>query len=328
MADSKKGSEEPQKQAPISVAVEESFTDEDLDQVLSEEDPEFLKTVKEISQDKNLSLSQIVITDEDQILNEEKSAWENGGRLKKAIYRFFPFMPKLSLILKKWKFALFSFLRAEWVRSKNFLYFLATDGKQKSLQAVKKVLNAISDFLSNSMRNFKYLGWKLKVAVLMILIVAVGTGLFIYKSVTHGVLPQKDELFMPTLERVASEVKEYDPASETEPFYENLRAPSNILQLPKVVVNLRKSSQSGTNPMGAFEFFVEGMAPEVVIEIKDREVEIRDRVQRVLEEFSFDILDKAEGKKLVCEKLKKEINLLLTTGKVKKVWIKTVILKP
>lgn len=80
--------------------------------------------------------------------------------------------------------------------------------------------------------------------------------------------------------------------------------------------------------MGAYEFYLEGMVPEVVIEIKDREVEIRDLMQRVLEEFNFDQAESAEGKLLINEKLKKEVNAKLTTGKLKQVWIKTAIVKP
>lgn len=314
--------------AQISVAVDQDLTDDDLDQVIAENDPEFLQAVQEIGGDKDLSLSQIVISDEDQALNEEKDAWENSGRIGKLFYKALPGLPVFSLKLKKLNFTLFALARAAWVRLTNFLYFLATDGKNKVIQGISGGVGAITGSISESIRQFKFLRFRLKIAVLAILFLAVGTAAFIYRSFTQGVVPVKDELFIPTLERVASDVYEYDPATEAEPFYENLRAPTNILLIPKIVVNLKRSSTSGSNPMGAFEFFIEGMSPEAVIEIKDREVEIRDRMQRGLEEISFDQADTPEGKKFLCEKLKKEINLILTTGKIKRIWIKTIILKP
>jgi len=329
MADTKKtGSDEPPQTAPISIEVDEELSDADLDQAIAESDPDFLKTIGEIANDKGLSVSQIVVSDEDQALNEEKAAWEKSGKLARTFYKVLPFLPFLSLKLKKWKFSIFSFLRADYIRLANFFYFLATDGKNKLLAKIKGGIGAITEFVSESFRQFRYLSGKLKLAVFGIIILFLGTSFFIYRSVTRGVVPIKDELFIPSLERVASEVYEYNPATEVEPFYDNLRAPTNILLIPKVVVNLKKSSLSGANPMGAFEFYIEGMSPEAVIEIKDREVEIRDRIQRGLEEITFDQADSPEGKKYLVEKIKKEVNLLLTTGKIKRIWIKTVLLKP
>jgi flagellar basal body-associated protein FliL len=80
--------------------------------------------------------------------------------------------------------------------------------------------------------------------------------------------------------------------------------------------------------MGAFEFYLEGEDSEVIVEVKDREVEIRDRMQRTLEEFTFDQAADADGKKMIVDKLKKEINQSLSTGKIRKIWFKTVVIKP
>jgi hypothetical protein len=329
MAQSKSESHaEPKKEAPISVAVDQELSDSALDEALGEEDPEFLRSVSEIGADKTLSLSQIIITDEQQALNEERDAWQNSGRVGKAVFRVFPGIARVSVLLKKWEFQIFAFLRAEWVRTKNFLYFLATDGKNKVLGALKRRVSVVTEAISESQRNFRYLSWKRKLSFFGILALMGGTGFFIYRSFTHGVIPMETELFIPTMERLATEVSEYDPETEVEPFYDNLRVSGNILLIPKMVVNLRKSAHSGDNPMGAFEFYTEGIAPEVPLEIKDREIEIRDLMQRVTEEFTFDQIDSPEGKRLLCDRLKREVNAVLTTGKLKKVWIKTVIVKP
>lgn len=328
MAETKTEHEDSNKEAPISVAVDQELSDSALDEALGEEDPDFLKSVTEIGADTSLSMSQIVITDEEQALNDERDAWQNSGRIGKAIFRVFPGIARISVTVKKWQFLVFSFLRARWVGIKNFLYFLATDGKNKVLGAVKTRVHSGKEAAGESLRNFKYLSWKQKLGFFGILVLIGATGFFIHRSVTRGVVSTHSELFIPTMERLATEVSEYNPETETEPFYENLRVTGNILLIPKMVVNLKKSSQSGENPMGAFEFFLEGIAPEVPLEIKDREVEIRDLMQRVAEEFTFDQVDSPEGKRLLCDRLKREINAVLSTGKIKKVWIKTVIVKP
>lgn len=327
MADTKNtGSEEPSK-SPPPVEVE-PLSDDDLDQAISEADPEFLKSISEIGNDKSLSLSQIVVSDADQALSEAKEAWAKSGPIGRLLFKLMPFLPLLSLKLRKVRVIISDFLRAEWIRAKNFLYFLATDGKNKFLGTIKAGINAVVDTVVEWLRQFRYLSWKLKLSFFGLLIFGATTVFIIYRSLTTGFVPIHNELFIPSIERIATEVFEYDPATEVEPFYENLRAPQSIIMMPKMVVNLKRSSKSGPNPMGAFEFFIEGMAPEVVIEIKDREVEIRDRIQRTLEDFNFDQADSPEGKKMICEKIQKEVNLVLTTGKIKRVWLKTAILKP
>lgn len=315
-------------EAPISVAVDEELSDADLDSALEEADPDFLKSINEIGQDKTLSLSQILISDEQQALNEERDAWEHAGRFRKALFHLVPSVARLSFSIKKWQFLLSSFVLARWVVVKNFIYFLATDGKNKAVGKIKHGIHTVTDRIDDSQRNFRYLHWHLKLAFFGIVVLLGVTSFFIYRSFTHGVIPTNNELFIPTMERLATQVFEYDPETEVEPFYENLRVAGNILLIPKMVVNLRSSAHSGANPMGAFEFFLDAMAPEVAIEAKDREIEIRDLMQRVTEEFTFDQVESPDGKRLLCDKLRKELNAILTTGKIKRVWIKTAIVKP
>lgn len=277
--------------AAISVAVdEEEINDADIDQALAEEDPDFIQTLGEIVKDPSLTETQ------------QDAVVEQVSLIHRLRFR-------VILEIRVWR--------------------------ERLKESPKLILGAIKNFIKSRMeafsewqRNFRYFSWKKKLAFFGILLMMAGTGFFIYRSLTHGILPSKDELFIRSLETYAKASEEYDPTTETEPFYDNLRTSSNILLIPKMVVNLKKSAQSGRNPMGAFEFYLEGMIPEAIVEIKDREIEIRDLMQRVAEGFSFDQLDTSQGKILLCERLQKEINPLLTTGKLKRVWIKTIILKP
>ena len=277
---------------------DEEILDSDIDQALAEEDPEFLASLTEMGKDKSFTETQAV-----DLPAERESLFE---RIK--------FRVKLSLTV--WK-----------TRSKELILWTLTKAPKIIFLAIKKYIGQKLEDFSEAQRNFRYLSWKMKLAFFAILLMMAGTGFFIYRSLTHGIVPVDEELFIRSLESVASQSQEYDVETETEPFYENLRSSNNILLIPKMVVNLKPSSQS-RNPMGAFEFYLEGMIPEVVVEIKDREIEIRDLMQRVVEGFSFEQLDTTAGKQLMSERLQKEINPRLTTGKIKRVWLKTIILKP
>lgn len=304
------------------------LTEADINNAISEADPDFLKFLDEVYNETSLSISHFILPEGKQVLKSEIADWASSRGLKKVIYRVFPLAPHLSFVFKKVKILILDFLRAGWVRIKNFMFFLVTTGRVKVFGTIVNFLSEKSEQISEAERNFRYLSLKLKSVFFGILILMAGTGFFIYRSWTYGVIPISSGPFLLSLDRVATKVYEFNPKTDVEPFYENLRVASSIIQLPKMVVNLRKSAHSRDNPMGAFEFYLEGMVPEVTIEIKDREVEIRDRIQRVIEDFTFDQVESPEGKQQMTDKIKKELNLQMISGKIKKIWIKTVIVKP
>lgn len=311
-----------------SVSLELELSDEEIDAALTEEDPEFLKQIKEVSKDKNLSLPSIEISDEDQALNDEKDLWAASGKFKRTLFRFYPGIAKISLKIKKLKFKLIVAFQDRKVRIKNFGYFLLTTGKDKIKQGVQRRVTSTKEKMSKASSSFKYMPITGKLAVFAMLALAAGTAAFIYVSVTRGVFRGQTNLFTTSLESVADQVYEMKPDEEQEPFYDNLRFGNHLLLIPKMVVNLRKSPKSSATPMGAFEFYVEGTNEDVLIEIKDREVELRDLMFRTLEDFNFEQADSPVGKEQMTEKLRKELNLVLTQGKIRKVWFKTAIVKP
>lgn len=321
-----------EKLQPVSVALDaeipRELTDEDIDALLANESPEFSTALKEIEGDKSLGLNEIEISDEEQELSEEIHLWQNAKGFRSKLVKVLPFLPRLSLRVKRLKFRIFHFSRGIWVRIKNFSYYLATDGRTKATGVLKSNFHSVQEFLGHQKESFKSLPRVKKVFAIGIVLAAGVTTFFIYRSLTHGVIPESTELFIPSLESIADETYDYDPETEVEPFYDNLRATQNLLLMPKIVVNLKRPISGNANPMGAFEFFIEGVVPEVIVEVKDREAAVKDAMQRAIEEFSFETLDTSEGKRALCERLRKEVNLLLTTGSIKRVLIKTIVLKP
>ncbi len=306
---------------------EEVFSDAELDQAIAEEDPEFMQSMKALAKDKELSISEIHFSSALEAINEEKARWSEGSKVAKLIFRFFPPIIYFSLALRKIWQRILALAVSTGIRLRNLGETLVHVSKRifylaislfKSLK--EKILAIVHIFQGFS--KFRKVGTVFSFMLLFL------TGAYFYQTATKGVIPKKFDLFALNLEKVASSVQFYEPENDFEPFYENLRIAIHTVLLPKFYVNLRPSKASGPNPMGAFEFFVEGMSPEVVIEAKDREVEVRDRISRTLEGFTFDIAEDPDGKKRICEKIKNELNSILTTGKIKEVYIKNLVIKP
>lgn len=138
---------------------------------------------------------------------------------------------------------------------------------------------------------------------------------------------KKTSLFLTSYAEWGVPVQDYNPLNEVQLFFDNPRLSKNILELKKMVVNLKPSTSSTENPMLAFEVRVEGLSKEVMVELKDREAEFVDRVLRVTEEFSYDELSDATGKQKLAEKIIDVMNANLTKGQVRKVMFSTFFLK-
>lgn len=299
-----------------------------LEQFLQQEAREFSDALQEIQNDKSLEAREIALSDEEQELADEINKWEASKGLPRILVRVLPFLPRLKIKIRKLHFQLMAWMRGLWVRFKNFCYFLATDGRHQIVAALKNSIAAAAAVFKSAGKRFSTYSKVMKFFAICILFFAGGTCFFIYRSLTKGVFPETQKLFIASMADVADEAFEYEPGAEMEYFYDNLRTTQNLLLLPRVVVNIKPSASSGVNPMAAFEFFIEGLIPEVIVEVKDREAAIKDLVQRTIEDFTFDVLDTPEGKRELCEKLVKEINRFLTTGTIQKVLIKTVVIKP
>lgn len=156
--------------------------------------------------------------------------------------------------------------------------------------------------------------------------------LFTVLSVTYyfmKIFPwgKADALFLRSYSEWGGLVQEYNPAVEVESFFDNARLNKNLITIRKMVVNLKPSEQSSANPMLAFEITIEGMTNEVVVEIKDREAELKDLILRTTEDFTYDELSSVTGKQNLTEKLLLTVNSQLTKGHIRKIFYKSFVLK-
>lgn len=112
------------------------------------------------------------------------------------------------------------------------------------------------------------------------------------------------------------------------PLSEEGQYPEFVVLIEKIVVNLRPSENSSSNPMVAMRLYFEVSSREGAIEMKDREHEMRDLIQRTIEKFSYDQVVSAQGKKSFKEALRREISSIMNTGIIKNVFIDDILIKP
>ncbi len=298
---------------------------EDLDTLINERDPTFGDLMSNIAENVKSDGLDIETLNYDELLDEGLGAWANPNGWRAKLLLIFPKILKTLKFIVKTK----SRIKKDIAISKLLLIRVKEIWWPNLLQHLK-----LSAF--KFLKNLKYLGQnfvklpiktKLIFSVLTIGIVVVA--LLSYRVATKGVLPPPRELFITSMEAWADKVYLYNIDDEPmEGLFESSRTVQNVVYLQKLMANIRSSKNSSENPMVALELFLDGTTPEVVIEIKGREHEIRDRFLRVIEGISYKQIASSEGKRLLCDVLKKEANLFLTTGKIRKVLIKTIVIKP
>jgi flagellar basal body-associated protein FliL len=141
-------------------------------------------------------------------------------------------------------------------------------------------------------------------------------------------LPNMELNLVPTVAAEADQSWTYDAKEQTDDFFSSMRHPEHVVLLERLVVNVKPSENSGPNPMGFFEFYIEASSEEAAIEVNDRKAEVKDVMQRTIEGITYDDLVTPAGKNKLKLVLRKNINTVLTTGRVRKLFFKSVVIKP
>lgn len=304
------------------------LSDEDVDQFLSLEDPEFAKKLGEISGDKGLSAVEPEIDAETAALHDEIEKWRKSKGIKKFLFVFFPFMPQLSLRAGKVRAWLLVRLRVFKVRLMAFGRYLVTEGKDKAIVKTKEGIHTTKESISGRISTFKKLSRKLKIAFAGLIFLFGGAAALMYLTWKGKLTPSDKVLFLTSLEQVSDQSFEVGADDSFEFFFDNTRSLPNLLLIQKMVVNIKPSEGSGSNPMAAYDIYVEGLNPDVIIEVKDREPFFRDLLQRTTEQESFETLSSVEGRVEFSKSLIREMNRHLTTGEIRNIRYRNFIVKP
>lgn len=137
-----------------------------------------------------------------------------------------------------------------------------------------------------------------------------------------------EDLFITSFDKIGTASVDYNPNTDTESFYDNQRFAKNLITMSRLFVNLKASENSGNNPMLILEVTVEGLSTDAIVEIKDRQAEFKDLLARHSEEKKYDELVEADGKRALTDQFRDLLNANLTRGQVRRVLIKSFIIKP
>lgn len=302
--------------------------EDDLDIFLDEQDPHFKLALDTIAEDRELTAVDVESDDKAQAYYDELERWKNSSGIFKIIFKIFPMAPRASLAIKEIFFRTKRSLIANWIRFKNWSNDFAKKTSKRVSTGFKENRQKFSEGSKKWLREYKFMSWKIKVQLYLTVLLGIGGLAGVYYVYKGEILPNDSDLFITSMEDVSTGAYHYDPSQIQEMFYDNIRSVPNLFLIPKIVTNIKASSQSGESPMMAVEFFAEGFTPEVIIEMKDREPAIRDLAQRTLEDFTFDEVETPKGKQRMILVLMRELNRILTTGQIKAIRIKTIIVKP
>jgi flagellar basal body-associated protein FliL len=259
----------------------------------------------EIEEDEDLDVAESL---------EEEGASTNQGRFWQRWLRFHKEQLHRGILgLKNWTFFVLTWSSAQVRRIPSYI--------QSGTAKTKDQVNAVKMTWLSLSRAKKYIF----LALLVTLGLLVGT---LLKILSTGIVHPPDAYLLGDFRTVADRIYSYGDDATFEEYYSTLRLPEYIVLLEKIVVNLKPSASSSSNPMGTFQFYIEGTKREAAIEIKDREKEFLDVVQRVVEEIPYDDLRTVRGKKKLKVNIRNALNDLINNGRIRRVYIKHFITKP
>lgn len=203
------------------------------------------------------------------------------------------------------------------------------EGHKNHVDLAKGLLLYIKEKALTVFRAFMSLSWAGRITVVLVGFLVGVIGYLIQLNLKGGGwLPSINVKPLHSLAMVADSITHFDDMEPLEEFDSPLRHPEHVVLLKKMVVNLKTPMGSRRRPMVALRLFVEVSSREAAIELKKREPEIVDLVQRAIEGFTYKDFRTISSKRRIKLALSKEISSVLNVGWAKKVMFETLITKP
>ena len=186
----------------------------------------------------------------------------------------------------------------------------------KGLSEIAK--NSFQSITGQKSKNFIFLGLGFGILVFI--------GLLIWQKDRILQLVSAKPFFLTSYNEISSSVYDFQAS---EPLIDNIRLTQNLYLLPKIVVNLKKIStdNSLTNPMLAVEFVLQGNNNETLVEAKNRQAEILNDIQLFLNDLTFSQAEEMSKTQQLQLAVLNQVNRILKTGDINKIYVKTFILK-
>ncbi|MEZ4872168.1 MAG: flagellar basal body-associated FliL family protein [Bdellovibrionales bacterium] len=304
---------------------------DDIDALISEAAPDFeddLKDIEESSSDtEGVELA-------DAGFHQKSLSFEE--RFPKIytkllpIIRIFQKLKKFGLLFTsvfgrsfRWIGQIFGFFKHNFLRLFDLLKFYIPIFGRFLLSNAKD----FAGYFISQLKNFVKLPWKVKLLGFVALASAVLTVLAAIKS-TEGIwLPILKDKPVTSFYGKAQYVGTFSSPPTLQMYHNAFPQPEYTLLLKHMVVSLKRATFE-TTPMAAFEFFLNLDSQDTAIEVKDREPQVLDAIQRIIEGYTYEELSTFQGLKDMKRDIRKEVNSMLNFGLVRDVYIKTKVLKP
>jgi flagellar basal body-associated protein FliL len=304
-------------QAPAPSATEAVAT---IDKVLEVEDPSFSQEMKTIQAEASAPAADIVVdTDVDVLVEKEKV--EKAARGWKKL--------RLSLVVRPWRKLLHALaqLKAVWPWLKLTAFPAAKAGAIKTLHALKAGLAWTAAKIKVGVAGFKAQSRQSKLLIFAVILLAAAAVAMTRIAIRGTFLPTLEKEFLTSFADGADAKYTFDQEEKWQDLNDPLLHPEHIVLLERLIVNL-KNPGDGTNPMALLDLYVEAGSQDAAIEVKARDAEVRDMVLRTMEQMTYEELVTENGKNKLKVFLRKNLNEMITKGRIRRLFFKSIVVKP
>lgn len=305
--------------APAVALDHANLSDEDFDSLLMTESPELAEEVSKIREVAKTPLEGGDSVEAiDDVLTEEAEVgvWTRLSRHFNVV------------LLKAVAFG---------VSLKTFLLRLVRDSKGVLLEVLAHVKVSLRTVFLNRKAQLGA-AWKWfssrtigqRLSIVMAIAIAGLAGAVVYRLANGTLLPETKREWVANFAELADGAFQYEASEPMEDFNDPILHPEFVVTIDRVVVNLKRTpdADGNSNPMAAFEFYIQADSQIGAIEVKDRNVEIRDQIARAVEQMTYPELATDDGKARLKLVLRKQLNEIMTKGRVRRVYFKTIVLNP
>ncbi len=293
-----------------------------IDKLLEIEDPSFAAELTELRAQGGPASGDVTVavdSDIDSILAQEKS--EKAARGFRKIRLWLVVVPPRKITrtvsnlkaLKPW--LILTVLPA------------VKDGAGSSLTGLKSSAKYALAKVKVGLNWFSKLSPPSKLLLVTVIVFAGASVAMVRVALNGSFLPSLQRDFLYSFADVADQSFAIGKDEGWEDLNDPLLHPEHIVLIERLIVNLRAPGD-GTDPMALVDLYIEAGSQEAAVELKDREAATRDMILRTMEQTTFEDLSTDAGKNKLKVFLRKNLNDMLSRGRVRRVFYKSIVLKP
>jgi flagellar basal body-associated protein FliL len=293
---------------------------DDLDRLFALEDPGFADSLKELNDLKVEDGTEAVDdSDLDSVLNRELREAAVKGPKKLLLLLVTRPLRKVQ--------ALGVWLRAQAVAFRTTGIPAAKAGAKAGLLKTKSALLTAIYFVKSWVIRFIALPRASKFLLLGIVLLAAATVVVGMVTFRNKLLPSFQAQYIMSFAGVADSAYDIEKNESWENLNDPFLHPEHIVLIDRIITNLKPDSPT-PNPMTLLDLFIETSSQEAAVELRDRESEARDVIGRTLNQMPYDEFTTVNGKNKVKIFLRKDLNDMMTKGRIRRVFFKSLIIKP